>query len=91
LLAMEAKKVVGGKVVFLKEYDRKFVESQKQNEILFREMREEKAHLYQLEKEYEATHKANMILRDPYKTKISQESLQGTFLRSQPRRRAAKA
>ena len=78
------------KVKFMKNYDQTYKHAQRENEILHREMREQKAHNYELIKEYERTHHANMILRDPYKTKISQESLKGTYLNTGSSKRRGK-
>jgi hypothetical protein len=50
-------------------------------------MREQKQTQYNLIKEYEDTHLKNMTLRDPYKTKISEESLKGTYIGGRRRRR----
>ena len=48
-------------------------------------MREEKAQQYELIKEYERKHLQHMIMRDPYKSKISEDSLRGTFMETSKR------
>ena len=59
----------------MKEYDQIVEQANKENEILFREEREEKLKKNEKIREYEQTHLQNMEKRDPYKTKISTMSL----------------
>ena len=53
-------------------------------------MREQKAENFRLIKEYENTHLENMTIRDPYRTKITQDSLKGTYLNSSSRSKKLK-
>lgn len=84
-MSNQAKSQVNKKVTFLRNYDKNYQEAYKANELLHREMREEKAQQYELIKEYERKHLQHMIMRDPYKSKISEDSLRGTFMETSKR------
>lgn len=75
ILAARAKTLVESKVQDLQEYDRRLEIANKENEVLFREEREEKERMVKEIREYEMEHQRRLEERDPYKTKIATMSL----------------
>lgn len=75
MLAERAKTLVETKVQELQDYDRRLELANKENEILYREEREEKERMVRETRHYEHEHKKRMEDRDPYKTKIATMSL----------------
>ena len=67
--------MVETKVQDLQDYDRRLELANKENEVLYREEREQKERQVQEIREFENEHKKRMEDRDPYKTKIATMSL----------------
>lgn len=63
------------KVQELQEYDRRLEIANKENEVLWREEREEKERMVREIRDYEMEHQRRLEERDPYKTKIATMSL----------------
>ena len=74
ILASAAKNSILDKIEFMKKYDENLEKANKENEILFREQREEKERLHDIQREFQINHIRNMMERDPYKTKINDKN-----------------
>ncbi|KRX04389.1 hypothetical protein PPERSA_05650 [Pseudocohnilembus persalinus] len=75
ILAETAKRTVKQKQEWNNEYDKKYEKAQKENEILFRQIRDDKRALVTSIKEFEQAHNQNMVERDTFKYKMSEMSL----------------
>jgi hypothetical protein len=59
----------------IREYDERVEKAKQENEVLWREEREEKRRKFEEIKRYEQSHLDNMVSRDPFKSKIATMSL----------------
>lgn len=75
ILTQAAKTEIADKVEELRNYDIRLNSAKKANEILYREERAEKQRKHSAQVRFEEAHTRNMEESNPYKTKISQQSL----------------
>ncbi len=75
ILAKRATDMIEKKLEEVREYDERVEKAKEENEVLWREEREEKRKKFEEIKRYEQSHLENMATRDPFKSKIATMSL----------------